>query len=226
MADVELVVREDAQSASEAAAERLAAAAAAGGNIALSGGSAASAYELAAALQPDWNSVELWWADERLVPPDDERSNYRLVRASLLDRLAVRPRAVHRVETERSGRDAATRYDESLTGIVLNFAFLGLGADGHTASLFPHAPELQEHERRAVLARAALEPFVDRVTLTLPVLSAAHTVLFLVTGEAKAEAVKRAFAAPPTPAAPASLVRSTEGRTIVILDRAAAGRAT
>ena len=224
MPDVELVVRSDARRAAETAGEELARAAVRGGHVALSGGSARAAYEVAARTEPDWSRVELWWVDERCVPRDDERSNHRLVRESLLAALTVPPHGVHPVETEHSPEEAATRYDEELRGVELALAFLGLGPDGHTASLFPHAPQLDERERRAVAARAALAPFVDRVTLTVPMLSRARTVLFLVTGEGKAEVVERAFARPPSPATPASLVRSHEGRTLAVLDRAAAAR--
>ena len=160
--------------------------------------------------------------DERCVAPDDERSNFRLVRESLLARLAVPPRAAHPIDTGRSPAEAALHYDAALLGVTLDLAVLGVGADGHTASLFPHAPELAEHERRAVAARPALEPFVDRVTLTIPMVGAAATVLFFVTGGGKAEAAARAFAHPPSPTTPASLVRSRGGRTVAVLDRAAA----
>ena len=99
---------------------------------------------------------------------------------------------------------------------------MGIGPDGHTASLFPNAPALDEAERRAVAAEAGLEPFVPRVTMTRPLLAAAETMVFLATGEGKAEAVERAFAGRPSPATPASLVRGR--RTVAILDRAAASR--
>ena len=98
---------------------------------------------------------------------------------------------------------------------------MGIGPDGHTASLFPNAPTLDEAERRAVAAEAGMEPFVPRVTMTVPALAAARTMVYLVTGEAKAEAVgARLRRASPRPATPASLVRGDE--TIAILDRAAA----
>jgi 6-phosphogluconolactonase len=96
-----------------------------------------------------------------------------------------------------------------------------MGSDGHVASLFPNAPTLQRKER-VVPAKAQLEPFVDRVTFSIPALRAGGEVLFLITGEAKAEAARRAFSDEPSPATPASLVRSDTGRTTAILDRAAA----
>jgi 6-phosphogluconolactonase len=216
------VVVDDAEAATEAAAERIAEAARAGGHVALSGGSTPRpAYERAGILRPDWGRAELWWVDERCVPPADGRSNYRLVRESLLDGLA-RPPALHRVRGELSPGEAAAEYDGALEGVTLAFALLGIGPDGHTASLFPNAPALEERERRAVAVEAGLEPFVERVTMTVPVLAAAETVLYLATGDGKANAVARAFSEPPSPATPASLVRGR--RTVALLDRAAASR--
>jgi 6-phosphogluconolactonase len=218
--DVELVVADDP---AEAAAERIAAAARAGGHLALSGGSSPRpAYERAAILAPDWSRVELWWVDDRVVPPDDARSNYRLVRESLLDALARPPAAVHRVHGELSPEEAAAEYDRELDGVTLSFALMGIGPDGHTASLFPNAPTLDETERRAVAAEAGLEPFVPRVTLTRPALAGTEEMVYLVTGEGKADAVARAFAGEPSPETPASLVRGK--RTVAILDQAAASK--
>jgi 6-phosphogluconolactonase len=154
------------------------------------------------------------------VPPDDERSNYRLVQEALLDRLETPPR-VQRVRGELGGESAAAEYDRLLVGVRLGLAFQGIGPDGHTASLFPGSPALDETERRAV---AVPRSDVERVTMTLPVLSAARVVSFLVLGEEKAEAVARSFAGRPDPQTPASLLRSREGRTVVLLDRAAAAK--
>jgi 6-phosphogluconolactonase len=220
--DVELRVAGSAAEAAREAAELLTERARLGGHVALSGGSTPRpAYELAARLAPDWSSVEVWWADERCVPPDDERSNYRLVRESLLDRLDRRPAAEHRVRGEVSPEEAADAYDVELRGVVLDLALLGIGPDGHTASLFPNDPALDELRRRAV---AVARPDVHRVTATIPQLNASDTVVFLVSGEDKADAAERSFAAPPDPATPASLVRSASGTTIALLDRAAAAR--
>jgi 6-phosphogluconolactonase len=106
--------------------------------------------------------------------------------------------------------------------VQLDLVLLGLGPDGHTASLFPHSTALDARERRAVAVEAGLEPWVPRVTMTIPVLEAAPLVLFLVTGEEKADAARRAFSEPPDPATPASLVRSRTGRTVALLDEPAA----
>jgi 6-phosphogluconolactonase len=190
--------------------------------VAFSGGSTPGpAYERAAELELDWSRAEAWWGDERCVLPGDVRSNYRLVAEKLLDRLARAPQAVHRIRGELEPERAAALYHDELDGAQLGLAFQGIGPDGHTASLFPRAPALAERERRAV---AVPREDVDRVTMTLPVLRAAETVLFLAVGESKADAVRRAFAEPPGPETPASLVRSEQGRTLALLDRAAAAR--
>jgi 6-phosphogluconolactonase len=200
-----------------AAAELLVEAA---GHVALSGGSTPGvAYELAAALRPDWSRLHVWFGDDRAVPPDDERSNLRLARETLLDRLDTQPE-VHRIEGELGAEKAAARYDEELAGVTLDLALNGIGPDGHTASIFPGAPALDERQRRAVAAEARLEPLVPRVTLTPPVFAEARLLVYLVTGEAKAAAARRAFADEPSRDTPASLVRGRE--TVAILDAAAA----
>jgi 6-phosphogluconolactonase len=220
--DVELRVAASAAEAAREAAELLAAQARRGGHVAVSGGSTPRpAYEAAARLAPDWSRVEVWWADERCVPPDDERSNYRLARESLLDRLDRKPSIEHRVRGELSAEEAADAYERELRGVVFDLVLLGIGPDGHTASLFPNDPALDELGRRAV---AVPRLDVDRVTATIPQLNASTTVVFLVTGAEKADAAERSFAAPPDPATPAGLVRSASGTTIALLDRAAAAR--
>lgn len=216
------MVVDDAEGAAREAARRLADAARRDGRIALAGGSTPRrAYELAAALEPDWSGAEVWLGDERCVPPDDERSNLRLVEETLVARLE-HPPTVHAVPTDLSPDEAAAVYGDSLRGVDLDLVLLGLGTDGHTASLFPGAAALDVRDALVVAAPAALEPFVDRVTLTIPALSAASEVVFLAVGPDKAEAARRAFAEPPSPATPASLVRSRSGRTTAILDGAAA----
>ncbi len=219
-ADLELRISASADAARRGAAELIAEAAARGGHIALSGGSTPGpTYEAAAELEPDWSRTELWFADERCVPPGDERANYRLVRERLLDRLELAPAGEHRVRGELPPEEAADRYDAELRGMTLDLAVLGIGADGHTASLFPNDAALDEQTRRAV---AVQRPDADRVTMTLPVLRDADQVVFLAVGADKAEAIRRAFADEPSPATPASLVRSAAGITYAFLDRAAA----
>jgi len=223
LSDLELEVVEDAASASEAAAAQIAEAVHTGGHVGLSGGSGPrAAYERVAILRPDWSRVELWWIDERCVPPADGRSNYRMIRESLLDGLARPPVVVHRVRGELPPEEAADEYDAELEDVTLTLAVMGVGPDGHTASLFPNSPALDETERRAVAVEAGMEPFVPRVTMTRPMLGAAETMVYLVTGEAKADAVRRAFEDAPSPDTPASLVRGR--RTIALLDRPAASR--
>jgi len=223
---VEVDVVPDAEAAARAVAERLAAQARTGGHVVLTGGSTPKrAYELAAELEPDWSRVELWWDDERCVAPGDERSNYGMAKAALLDRLDRPPRAVHRMHGEAGRERGAELYEQEL-GVLERFdlLLLGLGPDGHVASLYPGQPTLDERERRVVGAEARLEPYVDRITLTLPLLVAAREVLFLVTGASKADAAARAFAGEATRETPGSLVRSALGTTHAVLDRAAAAQ--
>ena len=221
----ELVRVADVEEAARLVAEELVAAARAGHAIVLTGGTTPGhAYALAAEAEPDWSEAALWWGDERCVPPEDERSNFRLARDRLLDGLSAQPREVHRIHGELGAEAAAAEYDAALEGVQLDLVLLGIGGDGHTASLFPDQPTLDERSRRAIPAEAKLDPFVDRVTLTVPALCSAPEVLFLVTGEQKAEAVERAFGRPPDRSTPASLVRSASGRTRVIADSAASSR--
>jgi len=220
---VDLIVLDDAAAAARRAGELLAEAASAGGHVALSGGTSPElAHETAAELQPDWSRVEVWWGDERCVPPDDARSNYAMAKRTLLDRLEVPPNVVHRIRGEVDPDDAAAEYDFALRGVRLALNLLGIGPDGHTASLFPNAPGLHERERLAIAAEPGLDPRVMRVTMTPPMLANADTVLFLATGESKAQAVACAFGGPESTQTPASLIRSNGGRTLAIVDRAAA----
>jgi 6-phosphogluconolactonase len=217
MSDLELRVEPDAEAAAAAVASLLAEAR---GDLVLTGGSTPGrAYELAAERRADWSDVELWWGDDRCVPPDDDRSNYKLARLALLDRVE-RLGPVHRIQGELGAEPAAAAYDAELRGHSLALLLLGLGSDGHTASLFPNTPALDETERLVVPAEAGLEPFVDRVTMTLPAIAGAELVVFLATGLEKAEPARRAFAGEPDPATPASLARGR--RTMAVLDAAAA----
>src|SRR6266511_4276853 len=223
VSDVELVVLDDADAVADAVARRLATAAAEGGNVVLTGGTTPKqAYERAASLAADWSRVEVWWGDERCVPPDDENSNFGMAKRALLDHLERAPLAVHRIEGELGKDAAAAEYEDELGSTALDLLLLGIGPDGHVASLFPGKPALEETERRVVGTEPGLEPWVDRVTLTLPALRAAGEILFVVAGESKADAVRRAFASEPNPETPASLVRADSGRTTAILDRPAA----
>lgn len=226
MSDVEITVVADAEEAARLVAERLAAQARAGGNLVLTGGSTPRrAYHIAAELEPDWSRAELWWGDERCVPPDDQRSNYGMAKAALLDRLEREPSAVHRMQGEL-GRDEGVReYKHELEGLgAFDLVLLGLGPDGHVASLFPGFPTLDVTGRDVIGSEAGHEPFVDRISMTLPRLCATNELLFLVAGEDKADAAARALADKPSHATPGSLARSAEGTTRAVLDRAAASK--
>jgi 6-phosphogluconolactonase len=139
----------------------------------------------------------------------------------LLDRLERGPAVEHRIRGELPAELAADHYENELRGVALDLVLLGIGADGHTASLFPNDPALDEETRMAVAVR---RPDVDRVTLTVPALAAASTVVFLAVGADKADAIRRAFAETPSPATPSSLVRSRSGITSAFLDRGAASK--
>jgi len=226
MTSVDIAVVAEAGEAARLVGERLAEQARAGGSIVLTGGSTPRrAYEAAAELEPDWSRVELWWGDERCVPPDDERSNYAMAKAALLDRLETQPAAIHRIQGELGRDDGAAEYRYELADVgTFDLVVLGLGPDGHVASLFPKFPALDVTDRDAVGSEAGHEPFVDRITLTLPRLCATRELLFLVTGEDKADAVSRALAGEPSPKTPGSLARAAEGPTRAVLDRAAASK--
>jgi 6-phosphogluconolactonase len=206
-----------------AVAELLAAQAAAGASIVLTGGtSVGRAYELAASAEPNWRRASLWWGDERCVEPGDERSNYGLARRTLLDRLARLP-TVHRIRGELPAAQAARDYDDELAGVELDLLLLGLGSDGHVASLFPGSTQLRERERRVTSGPAGLAPFVERVTMTLPTLRSAGRIVFLVSGAAKADVLERAFSGEISEALPASLLREGDAPIDVYCDRLAAG---
>jgi 6-phosphogluconolactonase len=202
----------------------------AGGHVALSGGSTPKhAYELAAQSDADLSAATLWLGDERVVPEDDERSNLRMVRQALTDRLPEerRPRLMP-VDTSLGPDAAAAAYEALLLATIgrhprLDLALMGLGPDGHTASLFPGQPAVAETQRYAVgVPNAGMEPMVARVTLTLPLFNTAREVVFLVAGADKAPAVARAFGTRPDESLPAALVRPGAGTLMVVLDEPAA----
>jgi 6-phosphogluconolactonase len=225
MSAVDITVVADAEEAARLVAERLAEQARAGGSIVLTGGSTPRrAYETAAELEPDWSRLELWWGDERCVPPDDERSNYRLAKRALLDRLGSQP-AVHRIQGELGRDEGTAEYRLELTDVgTFDLVLLGLGPDGHVASLFPNFPTLDVTGRDVVGSEAGYEPFVDRISMTLPRLCNTQELVFLVAGADKADAVARAFGGGPSHQTPGSLARSAEGTTRAILDQAAASK--
>jgi 6-phosphogluconolactonase len=204
----------------------------AGGHVALSGGSTPKhAYEIAAQSDADLSAATLWLGDERIVPEDDERSNMRMIRTALTERLPEdrRPRLMP-VDTSLGPDAAAAAYEEQLLRTIgrhprLDLALMGLGPDGHTASLFPGMPAVAETQRYAVgVPEVGMEPMVARVTLTLRLFNTAREVVFLVAGADKAEAVERVFGDRPDPTAPAALVRPGAGTLLVVLDEPAAAR--
>jgi 6-phosphogluconolactonase len=224
MSDVELVVVDDEKVLAAVVAERLAQAAREGGSVVLTGGASVElAYREAAERERDWSRVDLWWGDERCVPPDHKESNYGLAKRALLDRIDGVPRSVHRIKGELGKEQGAAEYADEIADATLDLLLLGMGPDGHVASLFPNAATLRQR-KPALPAEAGLEPFIDRVTLSLPKLQSAQEVLFLLAGESRADAAARAFAGEPSPDTPASLVRARDGRTVAILDRAAAAK--
>lgn len=207
-----------------------------GGDVVLTGGSTPrSAYEeLARAIRAmgrDLGDSTLWFSDERCVPPSDDRSNYRLVKQSLLDPLDDLPApAVKRMQGELGPQKAADAYERDLQDAgepEFDLVLLGLGPDGHCASLFPDQPSLGERSRLVVgVEEAGLEPFVPRVSLTLPALANSRQIVFLVTGESKADAVAAAFGpdAAPDPDVPGSLLVPLANELTVLLDPPAAAR--
>ncbi|MFP2926440.1 6-phosphogluconolactonase [Pyxidicoccus sp. 3LG] len=187
-------------------------------SLALSGGSTPGpAYRALAGMTLPWERVDLYFVDERFVPPDHADSNYRLVEDTLLRPLRLPSSQVFRMQGEREDRDAAARDYEKTLPPVLDVVLLGLGEDGHTASLFPGHPALEEQTRR-VLAVVGPKPPPWRMTLTLPVLNSARSVLNLVAGAGKRDAVRRALAGDLS--VPAARVTNTQW----MLDPAAAGR--
>jgi 6-phosphogluconolactonase len=177
----------------------------------------------------NWGAWRVWFGDERAVPPEDPASNYRLARDALLDQVPIALEAIHRMRGELDPDVAAAEYAAELEASLprgpfgaprLALVLLGLGENGHCASLFPGTPALEVRDRWATRGRADYAPF-DRVTLTYPVLNAAAIVLFLVTGESKGQALRGVAAG----TAPAAGVRPAEGRLVWLLDEPAAAAA-
>ena len=188
--------------------------------LALTGGRTPEPVYRALAERPGlpWPAVSVFFGDERAVPPEHPESNYAMAFATLLSRVALPPVQIHRMQAERSDLEQAAREYAALLPQRLDLLLLGIGADGHTASLFPGAGALAERERRVVTASGGQPPRA-RLTITPPVIAAARSVLVMATGTDKAPAVARALAGDAAPeTVPATLAR---GGTW-ILDRAAA----
>lgn len=210
----------DAEAAAERAADVLATAISSArvvrgeAHAALAGGSTPRrAYELLGPMLDDWSDVHLWFGDERCVPADDADSNARMVAESL----AAPGATVHRIEGELGPDEAAARYSERLGDAVLDVALLGLGPDGHTASLFPHDVALNAGGV-AVAVRNSPKPPPERVSLTLPKLNESVRIVLLVAGEEKREALARVLG-PADPATPASML--DKAKLEIVVDEAA-----
>jgi len=226
---IALTVAGDPEAAARTAAERIAVAireareARGVAHVAVAGGrTPARTYNLLARLEHDWSDVHLWFGDERCVPLDDAESNHALLVRTLLAAELRVPPTVHPVHgADADPMAAAAAYERELREALMgdppqfDFALLGLGEDGHTASLFPDDPALDEHERLCVAVRGSKPPF-ERVTLTLPILRAAQKLAILAEGTGKAWAVAATLAGPSS-RVPASLLADADVELIVDL---------
>ncbi len=178
-----------------------------------------------------WDKVELFWVDERTVGPADPDSNYRMTREQLLSKVALLPENVHRMEGERDPEEAAARYETAIRGAFrlegaelprFDLLWLGMGDDGHTASLFPHTEGLHELGR-IVIANHVPQKDTWRITLTAPVINEALEVIFLIGGKDKAEPLERVLYGERNPEeTPTQLVQPRNGSLTFLLDEAAA----
>jgi 6-phosphogluconolactonase len=206
-----------------------------GFSIALSGGSTPHELHRRLATPPltgqvDWAHVHVFFGDERCVPPDDSRSNYRMAEETLLSQVPIPPAQVHRMRGELPPDVAAVDYQRQLEGFFndepprLDVILLGMGDNGHTASLFPGLTAVHE-QRRWVVAEHVPEVDMWRITLTPVVLNLGREVIFLVSGEAKASMLRQVLEGPSAPdQRPAQVVRPTPGEVIWMVDAAAAGK--
>jgi len=209
--------------------------------VALSGGSTPRPlYVLLAtgmfAKPFDWSRVHLFWGDERCVPPGDPRSNYRMVREALLDAVPIPPPNIHRIRGEEDPKVAAAAYERELRAFFgsngadgpprmgFDLVLLGLGDNGHTASLFPELPAATE-QVRWVMAQFVEVVSMWRITLTPVVINAAKNVAFVVSGSEKAQRLRDVLEGPFQPELlPAQMIKPAHGRLLWLVDDAAAGR--
>jgi 6-phosphogluconolactonase len=212
-------------------------AASADGNIVLAGGStpkAAYGYfvEAVTSVGLELGRTNLWIGDERCVDPDDDRSNYKMIKESLLDPLGASGAGgngpmLHRIRGELGPEQGAAEYERDLQdagGVRFDLMLLGIGPDGHTLSLFPGQEAVSERERLVVgVEQASHEPYVARVSMTLAAVALAKTTVLLASGESKAEAIAEAFGpcAEPDPSIPSSMLPVTAKALIVLIDEAA-----
>lgn len=180
-----------------------------------------------------WEKLQLFWVDERTVPPESKDSNYGTTKAILLDHVPLKPEQIHRMEGELEPEVAASRYEAALrTGFRLEGAetptfdlvLLGMGDDAHTASLFPHTEAIDEMARLAV-ANHVPQMNTWRITLTWPVINQGREVVFLIENSSKANVVREVFLGGYDPESkPSQLIRPTSGKLTVMLDAAAAAQ--
>ncbi len=176
----------------------------------------------------DWNKVHFFWGDERCVPPDHEDSNYRMVQEAMIDHLDISSGNIHRIPAEEKPADAAREYENSLKSFFgdkeefprFDIILLGIGDDGHTASLFPGTTAIDENDRWVT---EVYVPQLDthRITMAFPVINNGRNVIFLVTGETKAKVVNKILK-DGSLSLPASLIRPVNGDLVYIFDKEAA----
>lgn len=201
-------------------------------SVALSGGSTPKLMFQVLADQfrdeVDWSRIHFFWSDERHVPPDDPESNYRMANEALLSHVPVAPENVHRIRGENPDAAAiASEYEQTIIDVTkqtlpsLDLIFLGLGTDGHTASIFPGSEVL--HETKRLVAAQYVEKFKSyRITMTLPLLNNGSSIVFLVSGAEKAEIVKAVLQGEHK--YPAQAVSPTQGELIWMMDKEAASK--
>lgn len=205
--------------------------------VALSGGSTPRAFHQLLAAPPyrnriPWSHITFYWGDERFVPPDDPESNYRMARETLLSQLPIAESQVHRIPTEIGDpAAAAAQYEEEIERSFslspgqqprFDLVLLGMGPDGHTASLFPHTAALHAHDR-IVVANPVPKLNTFRITLTAPAINNATAVVLLVAGADKADALAQVLTGPRDPETyPSQLIAPTNGTLTWLVDQAAA----
>jgi 6-phosphogluconolactonase len=204
--------------------------------LCLTGGTTpASTYELLATrfrLSVDWKEVQFFWGDERCVPPDDPASNFGMANRTMLSRLSLLPRQIHRIRGEDHPEQAASEYERELRTCFhleqledlpsFDLLLLGLGDNAHIASLFPRHPALHEKNGLAVAVEVDAAPS-RRISLTMPVINNAERVMFLVSGEKKATAVRNVLQGTADPEQyPAQFVKPRSSEIVWLMDKAAA----
>ena len=204
--------------------------------VAISGGSTPREMHRMLAAPPalaaiPWAKVHLFWVDERCVPADDPRSNFGTARKDFLSQVPIPEKNLHPIQGEFPSEREAEDYELELIRFfhlgegefpAFDLVFLGIGADGHTASLFPGDWALHEERRRVVAVRGGI-PVLNRITMTLPVLNRSRRIVFLAVGQEKAETVKAVMSGH-LPALPAGMIRPSEGAVSWLLDQEAASR--